>query len=158
MLRHDHGSESPVYRSGVQLRNNENRRRISRPATEIARRELSNQVSDQCPAEVLPAAKRDSCRSFVRHERSKAPRCLRTRTFTKLAEPNLYDLGAIFTLTFRVASIFDERSGGKRIKKTRRCAVDRRGSVCMQLTDARFPIFVFNGSVKDSRATNQCGN
>ena len=35
----------------------------------------------------------------------------------------------------------------------KRFAVDRRGSVCMQRTDARFPIFVFNGSVKDSRAT-----
>ena len=31
--------------------------------------------------------------------------CLRTRTFTKLAEPNLYDLGSIFILTFELLAI-----------------------------------------------------
>ena len=35
----------------------------------------------------------------------------------------------------------------------KRFAVDRRGKRVHARTDARFPIFVFNGSLKDSRAT-----
>ncbi len=40
-------------------------------------------------------------------------RSLRTRTFTKLAEPNLYDLGSIFILTFELLAISVSASESK---------------------------------------------